>query len=208
LEYDKEGSLSAQKLVNIASRPVLDNNREDLDRPYIVTYSFKEWTIARRGLWKHIGLTYKGTIKRAKKESVALRAVAKTLVQDVDSYLLDSWVATGELANVHDRSTQLPDASKIRQDPGALRLLARFVMAYESNRTGEYMPKSKQAEFIENESQYFKNEAEDLEVQEVSKRAFVGHDRRLKEWKKQVLDVYGHTYVLQLLDEYYEAEQG
>ena len=97
---------------------VTDPLRPRLETPPVVCFSHDEEVIARRGLWNHLGIVYRGIKKRTKTANspAIAKVINKTLVL-ADNFRMDAQqsIATLNRAYDYDEGIWLPETAW--QDP-------------------------------------------------------------------------------------------
>ena len=109
---------------------VEDPKRAELIDAPIVFFSPTEEIIARRGLWRHLGIIYRGIKKSAKTANTsAIPRVTHDIVTTVDDYRVDAQRSIGRLKRAHDYDEDIWLPQTAYENPGISQELAYFMLA-------------------------------------------------------------------------------
>lgn len=182
--------LGTEPIVSNPNHKPIENQRRREKAP-ILTYLPLEEKIAIRSLWNHIGITYKGVMKKAS-EAKALQVV-HDLVHEVAEYPTGSLNVLESLKGF--RVSDLPSAEeleKMRNHHAPAIEIGRFMGAL-AIREGRQITRNSADLY------YRAAELSDEEFPQYLSSAIASHQYRIKFWRQEFESVAGHPAINDLL---------
>lgn len=183
--------LGTEPIKSDSKRKLIETSRFR-DRPPVLTYEPLEAKIAKRSLWNHIGVTYKGVVKKASEEK-ALKVVHDLLYQVAD-YPLRSNNVVESLRDF--RSSDLPsgeELERMRSHHAPVIEIGRFMGALALR---EGMPV-----VADSVHWYYKAASlSDFEFPEYLNNTISSHQYRIIFWRNELKSLEDHPAVNDLLE--------
>ena len=106
---------------------IIDPERPETDSPSVITFGVDEERIAQRGLWRHLGVIYRGIQKRAPNSSAIAKVTMDTL-HLADELRDDANQSVGILNRAFDYDQEVWLPEKARRDPDISQVFAQTML--------------------------------------------------------------------------------
>lgn len=171
--------------VDTFGEALIDPKRKELNDPLVICYSAREQLIAQRGLWRHLGIAYRGIQKRTKRPDRAISDTTENIFYTADDYRRDSRWSIDELNRAFDYDEGIWLPAKAYEDPTVAEELARSMLVIVRKcpiETSDQLDFARRAHA--HRARFWRDELESLAINVREQRA---HPALIK-WAESIID--------------------